>query len=66
MYDKFAPLYEYKKEARINFARSSISRAKMDLIRLAKFDPDIQNLVRTLQAVQITFRLRYAKKKEIK
>jgi hypothetical protein len=56
--------YPYRRQDRIAFARSSISRAKIDLIRLAKHDPDCQYLVDQLYQVQNEFRLKYAKGKK--
>ena len=62
-YDGY-PLPDWNRVHRIRFARDSISRAKMDLIRLTKFDSDCQYLVDALQRVQLEFRLKYAKDKE--
>ena len=54
---------EYGRQSRIDFARASISRAKMDLIRLAKFDSDVQYMIDMLQTIQNEFRLKYAAKR---
>ena len=54
---------EYSKTSRVSFARASISRAKIDLIRLAELDPTVQYLVDQLETVQLEFRLKFAKQK---
>ena len=59
------PLPDWSRSHRIKFARESISRAKMDLIRLTMFDSDCQYLVDALQRVQLEFKLKYAKNKEL-
>ena len=48
----------YSQHHRIAFARASISRAKMDLLRLAD-----RELTQILEEVQKRFKLKYAKNK---
>jgi len=64
-YGGFKYSFDWNRLHRIRFARQSISRAKMDLIRLTKHDPDCKYLVDILQRVQLEFKLRYAKNKEL-
>jgi len=54
-------LHPWSKEARIKFARKSVSCAKCDLKRLAKHDEAVLGLVYQLEFVQKELRKRYKK-----